>query len=69
MASKKVAVLDLDATAKVTGSEKDKPNVKLTVAKFKIGKTQVCDILKPKLYIKCEWLTGNGSMKTKLNNT
>jgi hypothetical protein len=37
--------------------------VKQIVSKFKIGKTQVYDILKSKSDIKREWLTGNGSMR------
>jgi hypothetical protein len=43
--------------------------MKQIVDKFKIGKTQVYDILKSKSDIKREWLTGNGSMKRKLKKT
>jgi hypothetical protein len=46
MASKKRVVLDLNAKVKVgEASEKDKVTVKQIVGKFKIGKTQVYDIL------------------------
>jgi hypothetical protein len=43
--------------------------VKQIVGKFKIGKTQIYDILNSKSDIKREWLTGNGSMKGKLKMT
>jgi hypothetical protein len=67
MGSKKSVVLDLNAKVKVIeASEKDKLTVKQIVGKFKIGKTQVYDILKLKYDIKREWLTGNGSMRRKL---
>jgi hypothetical protein len=67
MASKKTVVLDLNAKVKVVeASEKDKLTMKHIVGKFKTGKTQVYDILKSKLDIKQEWLTGNGSMKMEL---
>jgi hypothetical protein len=70
MGSKKRVVLDLNAEVKVIeASEKDKLTVKKIVGKFKIGKTQVYDILKSKSDIKREWLTGNGSMKRKLKKT
>jgi hypothetical protein len=63
MASKRV-VLDLNAKVKLIDTcEKDKVTMKQIVGKFEIGKTQVYDIMKSKLYIKCEWLTGNGYMK------
>jgi hypothetical protein len=67
MASKKRVVLGLNAKVKVVGaSERDKLTMKHVVGKFKTGKTQVYYILKSKLHIKQEWLTGNGSMKMKL---
>jgi hypothetical protein len=70
MGSKKWVVLDLNAKVKVTEvSKKDMLTVKQTVGKFKIGKTQVYDILKSKSDIKREWLTGNGSTKRKLKKT
>jgi hypothetical protein len=70
MGSKKRVVLDPNAKVKVIkASEKDKLTVKQIVDKFKIGKTQVYDILKSKCDIKREWLTGNGSMKRKLKKT
>jgi hypothetical protein len=50
-------------------SKKDKLTMKQIVGKFKIGKTQVYEILKSKSGIKREWLTGNGSMKRKLKKT
>jgi hypothetical protein len=63
-------VLDLNAKVKVIeASEKDKLTMKQIVDKFKIGKTQVYDILKSKSDTKREWLTGNGSMKRKLKKT
>jgi hypothetical protein len=66
MASKRRVVLDLNSKVKVIEvSEKDKLTVKQIIGKFKIGKTQVYDILKSKSGIKLEWLTGNGSMKRK----
>jgi hypothetical protein len=67
MASKKRVVLDLNGKVKVIeASEKDKLTVKQIVGKFKIGKTQVYNILKSESDIKHEWLTGNGSMTRKL---
>jgi replication initiation and membrane attachment protein DnaB len=70
MGSKKRVVLDLNAKVKVIeASEKDKLTVKQIAGKFKIGKTQVYDILKSKSDIKRELLTGNGSMKRKLKET
>jgi hypothetical protein len=49
MGSKKRVVLDLNAEVKVIeASEKDKLTVKQIVRKFKIGKTQVYDIVKLK---------------------
>jgi hypothetical protein len=66
MASKKRVVLDLNAKVKVVeAKKKDKPTMKQIVSKFKIGKTQVYDILKSISDIKCEWLTGNCSIKMK----
>jgi hypothetical protein len=66
MALKKRVLLHLNAKVKVTvASEKDKLTVKQIVGRFKIGKTRVYNILKSKLEIKHEWLTGNGSMKRK----
>jgi hypothetical protein len=60
MASKNWVVLDLNAKVKVVeASEKDKLTIKQIVGKFKIGKTQVYDILKLKSDIKRGWLTGN----------
>jgi replication initiation and membrane attachment protein DnaB len=47
-------------------SKKDKLTVKQIEGKFKIGKTQVYNILKSKSDINHEWQTGNGSMKRKL---
>jgi hypothetical protein len=65
LASKKDVVLVLTAIVKVTeASKKDKLTMKIIVSKFRIGKTQVYDILKSKSDIKCDWLTGNGSMRT-----
>jgi hypothetical protein len=70
MGSKKRVVLDLNSKVKVIeASEKEKLTVKQIAGKFKIGKTQVYDILKSKSDIKREWLTGNGSMKRKLKET
>jgi uncharacterized protein (DUF2147 family) len=63
-------VLDLNAKVKVIeASEKDELTMKQIVGKFKIGKTQVYDILKSKSDIEREWLTGNGSVKRKLKKT
>jgi hypothetical protein len=53
----------------IVASKKDKMTVKQIVGKFKIGKAQVYDILKSKSDIKCEWLTGDGSMIRKLKET
>jgi hypothetical protein len=70
MASKKRVVLNLNTIMKVIeSSEKNKLTLKQILVKIKIGKTQVDDILKSKSDIKCEWLTGNCSMKRKLKNT
>jgi hypothetical protein len=70
MASKKRVVLDLNTKVKVSqASEKEKLTVKQIVAKFNIGKTQVCDILKAKSEIKNQWLHCNGSTKWKLRKT
>jgi hypothetical protein len=58
-------VLVLTAKVKVTeASKKDKLTMKRIVGKFRIGKTQVYNILKSKSDIKCEWLTCNGSTRT-----
>jgi hypothetical protein len=70
MALKKRVELVLNAKVKVIGvSKKDTLTVKQIVGKFKMGKTQVYGILKLESDIKCEWLTGNGSMKRKLKKT
>jgi hypothetical protein len=63
-------VPDRNAKVKIMeASEKDKPAVKKIAGKFKIGKTQVYDILKSKSDIKRKWLIGNVSMKRKLKKT
>jgi hypothetical protein len=70
MALKKSVVLELNDKVKaIEVSEKDKLTMKQIIGKFKIGKTQVYDILKLKLDMKREWLTGNGSMKRTLKKT
>jgi hypothetical protein len=69
MASKNWVVLDLNAKVKVVeASEKDKLTMKQIVGKFRIGKTQVYNILKLKSGIKRGWLTGNENEMKKAGN-
>jgi len=64
MAFNKKITLDLNTNMKVIeGSEKENLSVNKLLAKYGVGKTQICNILKAKADIKEEWLKSNWSTK------